>query len=316
MLATVNFDSGAREAFAALRRHRPRSPLMCMELWCGWFTHWGPSRRPGTAEAAGALREILECGASVNLYMAHGSTNFGGWAGANRSGELHDGALRPTTTSYDYDAPIDERGAPTEKFWRFREVLAAHAPGPLPAPPPVPPSLGRPVAVRLDRWAPLEGVLDALGGPETHTATPPTFEELDVDRGVVRYRLEVPGPRPPYPLRVLGLRDRALATVDGVRATVLDERDALLGEVAGPATVDLWVESLGRVNYGPRLAEPKGITGGVLHEWQYLHGVRARPAAARRGRAARGAGADRVPAGAGGRGARPVRRLLRGGRAG
>ncbi|MFD4999182.1 glycoside hydrolase family 35 protein [Streptomyces buecherae] len=278
VLATVNFDAGAREAFAALRRHRPRSPLMCMEFWCGWFTHWGaePVTRDA-AEAAGALREVLECGASVNLYMAHGGTNFGGWAGANRAGELHDGALRPTTTSYDYDAPIDERGAPTEKFWRFREVLADYAPVPLPAPPPAPPSLGRPVAVRLDRWAPLDGVLDALGGPETHAATPPTFEELDVDRGVVRYRFEVPGPRAPYPLRVLGLRDRALVTVDGVRAGVLDERDALLGEVAGPATVELWVESLGRVNYGPRLAEPKGITGGVLHERQYLHGVRARP---------------------------------------
>lgn len=36
------------------------------------------------------------------------------------------------------------------------------------------------------------------------------------------------------------------------------------------------MESLGRVNYGPRLAEPKGITGGILHERQYLHGVRAR----------------------------------------
>ncbi|TJZ51036.1 hypothetical protein FCH28_21300 [Streptomyces piniterrae] len=34
--------------------------------------------------------------------------------------------------------------------------------------------------------------------------------------------------------------------------------------------------SLGRVNYAPRLAESKGITGGLLHERQFLHGVRAR----------------------------------------
>jgi beta-galactosidase len=40
--------------------------------------------------------------------------------------------------------------------------------------------------------------------------------------------------------------------------------------------VELWVESLGRVNYGPRTGEAKGITGGLLHERQYLHGVRAR----------------------------------------
>ncbi|MFE0137243.1 beta-galactosidase, partial [Streptomyces sp. NPDC059037] len=37
----------------------------------------------------------------------------------------------------------------------------------------------------------------------------------------------------------------------------------------------LWVESLGRVNSGPRTGETKGITGGILHERQYLHGVRA-----------------------------------------
>ena len=96
-------------------------------------------------------------------------------------------------------------------------------------------------------------------------------------RGLVRYRVAVPGPRMPYPLTAAGLRDRAVVYVDGVRAGVLTEESATLPEpVAGPAVVELWVESLGRVNYGPRLGEPKGITGGVLHERQYLHGVRAR----------------------------------------
>lgn len=74
-----------------------------------------------------------------------------------------------------------------------------------------------------------------------------------------------------------GLRDRAVVYVDGVRAGVLTSEDAVLAEpVAGPAVVELWVESLGRVNYGPRQAEPKGITDGVRHERQYVHGVRAR----------------------------------------
>jgi beta-galactosidase len=36
------------------------------------------------------------------------------------------------------------------------------------------------------------------------------------------------------------------------------------------------VERLGRVDYGPRLGEAKGITGGILHERQYRHDVRAR----------------------------------------
>lgn len=278
VLATANFGSGAREAFAVLRRHRPSGPLMCTEFWCGWFEHWGAERAvrdPG--DAADALREVLECGASVNIYMAHGGSNFGGWAGANRSGGLHEGALRGTVTSYDYDAPVDEAGLPTEKFRRFREVLARYAEGPLPEVPAPPVRIGGAVAAAVDGWAPLAEVLEVLGDEEVAAPVPPTFEELGVDRGLVRYRVDVPGPRRPYPLSVSGLRDVAVVTVDGVRAGVLAAEEAVLADpVAGPAVVELWVESLGRVAYGPRLAEPKGITGGVRHERQYLHGFRAR----------------------------------------
>jgi beta-galactosidase len=279
VLATVNFGSHARVAFEALRRHRPEGPLMCMEFWCGWFDHWaGEHVVRDPEQAAGVLREILECGASVNLYMAHGGTSFGGWAGANRGGgELHEGPLEPDVTSYDYDAPVDEYGRPTEKFWRFREVLAAYHFGPLPELPPMPAPLGRPAEVTLGAWAPLADVLEALGGEETVAPVPPTFEELHVTRGLVRYEVDVPGPRQPYPLTLRGLRDLAVVYVDGERAGVLTEEEPRLKEpVAGPARVELWVESLGRVNYGPRFGEAKGITGGILHERQYLHGVRAR----------------------------------------
>ncbi|MFI6104990.1 beta-galactosidase family protein [Streptomyces sp. NPDC051310] len=278
VLATVNFGSGAREAFEVLRRHQPRGPLMCMEFWCGWFGHWGDGHAVRDArDAAAALREILECGASVNVYMAHGGSTFGGWAGANRAGPLHDGPLEPTVTSYDYDAPVDEAGLPTAKFWAFRSVLQEYAAAPLPDVPPPPARLAAPVRAAAVEWAPLDGVLEALGDEERSGPVPPDFEELGVDRGLVRYRLRVPGPRRPYPLSVSGLRDRAVVYVDGVRVGVLDAGDAVLAEpVAGPAAVELWVESLGRVNYGPRLGERKGITGGVRHERQYVHGVLAR----------------------------------------
>ncbi|WP_405890837.1 beta-galactosidase [Streptomyces sp. NBC_00133] len=278
VLATANFGSGARDAFATLRRHRPTGPLMCMEFWCGWFDHWGSDRAVrDPADAAAALREILEAGASVNVYMAHGGTSFAGWAGANRAGELHDGELEPTATSYDYDAPIDEYGRPTEKFWRFRDVLAPYLDGAPAELPTAPAALGTPVRAELTDWSPLDDVLEALGDEESEGPVPPTFEELWVDRGLVRYQVRVPGPRRPYPLSVQGLRDLAVVYVDGVRAGVLSGENAALEEpVAGPAEVELWVESLGRVNYGPRTGEPKGITGGVLHERQFLHGIRAR----------------------------------------
>ena len=92
-----------------------------------------PVVRDPREDAAAALREILECGASVNLYMAHGGTSFGGLGGGQPGGAAaRRGGSCPTVTSYDYDAPVDEHGRPTEKFWRFREVLAEYADGPLP----------------------------------------------------------------------------------------------------------------------------------------------------------------------------------------
>lgn len=228
LLATANFGSGAREAFEVLRRHQPKGPLMCMEFWCGWFEHWGAEpivRKP--EQATEALREILECGASVNIYMAHGGTNFAGWAGANRSGPIQDQDFLPTVTSYDYDAPIDEYGRPTEKFRLFREVLAEYADGPLPELPPEPVGLAAPVRAELTDWAPLGAVLDALGDEEAASSgVPPTFEELGVDRGLVRYQVSVPGPRKPYALDVTGLRDRAVVYVNGVREGCSPRRTA------------------------------------------------------------------------------------------
>ena len=276
VLATVNFGSDPEKAFAILRAHRPDDPLFCMEFWCGWFDHWGQkhvTRDP--ADAADVLARMLELGGSVNLYMAHGGTNFGTTAGANQVGELATGQWRPTVTSYDYDAPIDERGLPTEKFWLFREVLSRYTddlPDVPPPPPLLPAATLTPVAsVRLT------DAMDAIALPAVRTATPPTFEEMGLEHGLALHRMEIPGPRKPYPLTVRGLHDRAHVFVDGELITVL-ERDQPAPEllVGGYATVELLVESMGRTNYGPQTGEGKGILGGVLHGQQYLHGIETR----------------------------------------
>ncbi|MFI6923844.1 beta-galactosidase family protein [Nonomuraea spiralis] len=277
VLATVNFGSDPDRAFATLREHRPDDPLFCMEFWCGWFDHWGQQHMARDAgDAAAVLERILELGASVNLYMAHGGTNFGTWAGANQTGERAMGDWRPTVTSYDYDAPIDERGAPTEKFWRFREVLSRFA-GEPPEVPPVPDVLPA-ATLRPVQSVSLREALEAVAGPEVSAPVPPSFEELGLEHGLVLYRGEVPGPRGAYRLRLPGLRDRAHVLVDGVLAGVF-ERDAEEPEVtvSGPATVEVLVESMGRTNYGPLTGESKGLTGGVLHHQQYLNGWSARP---------------------------------------
>ncbi|WP_338483133.1 beta-galactosidase family protein [Streptomyces sp. SCSIO 75703] len=276
-LATVNFGSRPDEGFAALRRHRPADPPMCMEFWCGWFDHWGEEhtvRDP--AEAAAVLERTLALGASVNLYMAHGGTNFGTWAGANRAGAGHDGAYQPTVTSYDYAAPIDERGAPTATFHAFREILARY--GEPTEPEPLGPTLD-PARLPVDASLPLADALPLLGTREVASPTPLSFEELGIGHGLVRYRVRIPGPRGPLPLTLGGLGDRAHVRLDGEHLATLWRDDGARPEAAVPeggADLEILVESMGRTNYGPGLGERKGL-GSVRHGNQYLHGWTALP---------------------------------------
>ncbi|CAL9418518.1 Beta-galactosidase [Actinosynnema sp. ALI-1.44] len=289
-LATVNFGSDAAGQFGELRRHRPRDPLFCMEFWDGWFDHWGDRHVVRAPEdAAAALDEVLAAGASVNLYLAHGGTNFGFWAGANAGGEVHDGAYRPTVTSYDYDAPMDEAGNPTPKYWAFREVIGRYTPLPPPpttttsttttstAPEAAPPTLPA-RTVPLTRSVRL---FDVFNHPTIQSPHLPTFEQVGQHQGFLLHRTTVPGPRPPLPLRLRDLRDRAQLYVDGtLRATysrAADPQAVETTDIPGGVTVELLVEAMGRINYGPLLGEHKGIVGGVLHERQHLHGWETTP---------------------------------------
>ncbi|WP_320774506.1 glycoside hydrolase family 35 protein [Streptomyces sp. CRN 30] len=279
-LATVNFGSRAAGSLARLRRTRPDDPLMCAEFWCGWFDHWGERhvvRDP--ADAAKTLAEILETGASVNLYMAHGGTNFATWAGANAADPATGEGYLPTVTSYDYDAPIDERGAATAKFHALREVLAAYADGPLPEPPPPAPLLP-PASIPLTESLRLFDVLGHLAGDEVRAPEPPSFEELGIAHGLVLYGTRIPGPRGPYALTAHRLADRAHVFLDGAPLGVLERgASASLPDVAVPgphARLELLVESMGRINYGSGDPDRKGV-GRVLHTQQRLHDWTARP---------------------------------------
>ena len=123
---TGSFGSRVPERLAELRRHQPTGPLMCAEFWDGWFDWWGGVHHTTSVAAAAAeLDALLAAGASVNIYMFHGGTNFGHTGGANDKGRY-----LPIVTSYDYDAPLDEAGNPTEKYFAFRDVIARYAPVP------------------------------------------------------------------------------------------------------------------------------------------------------------------------------------------
>lgn len=275
--ATVNFGSRPAEAFAALRAARPGDPVFCMEFWNGWFDHFGePHHRRDPAEAAAVLDTVLAEGASVNIYMGHGGTNFGWWAGANHTGRREgDPGYQPTVTSYDYDAPVGEAGELTPKFHAFREVIARHLQVPGHQAPPRPARV-TPQSVAARPVAALRDVLDRLGPEPVRRPTPEPMEKLGFTHGLVHYRHRVDGPPGPAELRVDGVRDLAQVFADGRLVGTLerDLPDATLPLDVPDAGLELeiLVEPLGRVNYGPLLADRKGLIGGVRLDHQFLHG--------------------------------------------
>ncbi|MFI8339519.1 beta-galactosidase family protein [Streptomyces sp. NPDC085639] len=281
-LATATFGARPAERLEALRRYQRTGPLAAMEFWIGWFDHWGEDHHVRAVDdAARSLDELLATGASVNLYMAHGGTNFGFWAGANHSGSRPgEAGYQPTVTSYDYDAPIGEAGELTPKFHAFREVIGKYVPlpdTPLPEPPPrITPALATPAGT-----AELLGHLDLLGGPPVLRPAPESMERLGQSHGLIHYRTTVTGPRPAMPVRIDGLGDRAYLFADGAPLGVLDRNapdegpDLPVGEEG--VVLDVLVRAQGRVNYGPLLDDRKGIWRGVRHGHQLLFEWEIRP---------------------------------------
>ena len=116
VLAVINYGPGeARKDFAKLATLRPHQPMMTGEYWDGWFDAWGDKQHVHTDADAQAkeIEWILAQSYSLNLYMFHGGTSFGFMNGANY-GSSPGSAYSPQTTSYDYDAALDEAGRPTK----------------------------------------------------------------------------------------------------------------------------------------------------------------------------------------------------------
>nr|WP_030902410.1 beta-galactosidase family protein [Streptomyces sp. NRRL F-5126] len=268
-LAAVTFGSRPRDAAALLRSRRPGEPFLCAELWGGWFDHWGEKHHVRSAgSAARAMEGVVAADGSVSLYMAHGGTNFGLWAGAN-----HDGAaIRPTVTSYDSDAPIAEHGALTPKFFALRERLTTLNGVPAPPPPADPPRL-EPRTLPVTRGAALLEALRTMSEP-VHAPGPLSFEELGQSAGLVLYEARPLLPPGEHEITVTGLHDRAQVFADSRPVAVLDRETAAF-TLSGNGTrvrLELLVENQGRINYGPLLGQGKGILGGVRVERRLVHG--------------------------------------------
>ncbi len=257
---TMNFGAGADidQQFAKLKSLRPDSPLMCSEYWSGWFDKWGANHETRSAEAmVSGIDAMLSRGISFSLYMTHGGTNWGHWAGANSPG------FAPDVTSYDYDAPISESGQPTSKYWLLRKTLEKHSNQKrLPSLP----TLIHPTTVTRFTFSEVAPLFDNL--PEAKSDFDiHTMENYDQGFGSILYRTTLPRLEVASRLVVSNAHDYAQVFVDGVFVGKLDrrlgEKEVVLPPCEEGARLDILVEAMGRINFGRAIKDFKGITDKV-----------------------------------------------------
>lgn len=270
---TINFGSRTEESFKMLENYQTNMPKMVMEFWIGWFDHW---EHEHITRKADDIREeliyMLENDISVNFYMFHGGTNFGFMNGAN----YHD-EQRCTVTSYDYDALLTEAGDLTEKYHLVKDILKKyehkikkhknHKYFSVKESKKM--NYGE---VEFTEYGTFKENLDLISKHYT-SPYPLTMEELDQDYGFILYKTTIKGKLEALKLNLQEVRDRALVYLNGEYQGVIDrnnKQEILLSADGPESTLEILVENMARINYGPLLKDPKGITEGVRIGNQFL----------------------------------------------
>lgn len=261
LLWTMNFGTGSNidAQFKRLKQLRPETPLICSEFWSGWFDKWGARHetRPAKAMVEG-IDEMLSKNISFSLYMTHGGTSFGHWAGANSPG------FAPDVTSYDYDAPINEYGHATPKFWELRKTMQKYNGGKrLPdVPKPAAPIITIP-KMTLTEFSPLD-----LGmSMPTTSHDIKSFEEMNLGWGAMFYETKLPQIEKSSRLSLNEAHDYAQIFIDNKLIGTIDrtknEKSIKLPPVKQGATLTILIEAMGRINFGRAVKDFKGITESV-----------------------------------------------------
>ena len=269
---TMNFGTGANidQQFRRLGELRPDAPKMCSEFWSGWFDKWGAQHETRPAkDMVDGMDEMLSKGISFSLYMTHGGTSFGHWAGANSPG------FAPDVTSYDYDAPINEQGLPTSKYWELRTMMQKYSLSPAPSPKgkgnkvvlPAVPKAPMPI-IEVPQFR-LEKVMDLCGlvTRRVENRDVLTMEDMDCGWGMIQYTTTLPDIPRKSVLTLNDCHDYAQIWVNhqfvGSIDRVKNEKSLMLPPVKKGDVLNILVEAMGRINFGRAIKDFKGITSDV-----------------------------------------------------
>jgi beta-galactosidase len=267
---TGNFGSKAEESFHKLREYEKEGPLMCMEFWNGWFDHWGEQHHTRDAQdAAKVFEDMLKAGASVNFYMFHGGTNFGFYSGAN-----HSDVYQPTVTSYDYDCLLTEDGERTEKYYLVKDLIKKYHNFE---------EIELSTNIKKKAYDEVEliekvSLFDTLSSISKPVYSPyiQSMEEIGQNYGLILYRTEVKGPRKNCSMTLMDMHDRAQVFVNKqYKGTIYRnhvDKKIILDFDEEVNILEILVENMGRINYGPYLKDFKGISENVRLDYQFHYG--------------------------------------------
>jgi len=263
-MTASNFGSQPKEYFDFVKKYAPNQPSICMEYWLGWFDYWGaPHHVRDAKDATDTLEEMIEYGASFNLYTFAGGTNFGFINGANYDA----GKYMPTITSYDFDGVLSEAGDLTPKYYMIKELLEKHY-GKAPE---IPVSDTKKIGYGMVFLSSAARLFDNLNNISNNVRSsfPLTMEQLKQNFGFIVYSTEIEGPIEQFPLNLEEVHDRAIIYIDnkfvGIKERAMNRNDEILISLKEneKIKVDILLENMGRVNYGPALPDMKGILNGV-----------------------------------------------------
>jgi beta-galactosidase len=268
----IGLDSGSEDAdFMIAGNHNPNVPVFSSETYPGWLTHWFEKwQRPDTNALKKEVTYLLKTNRSFNLYVIHGGTNFGFTAGANA---FNSNQFQPDVTSYDYDAPINENGAPTPKYFMLRRLIQQYTGAKLAAlPEPI-----KKISIPSFPLYKINSIWQHLPQPIL-SPQPIPFEYFNQNQGVAIYKTTLVGHHSGK-LKIWEPHDYALVFLDGKLIDTV-YRDGGKWEVELPKTtslnpvLEIMVEGMGHINFAQFMTDRKGITdrvtlnGMTLMNWE------------------------------------------------
>ncbi|MEO7044746.1 MAG: beta-galactosidase family protein [Ferruginibacter sp.] len=270
--AAIGLDSGGDSTdFARAKQHNPNVPAFSGETYPGWLTHWGEQwQRPDTNGLKKEIEFLLQNKKSFNFYVIHGGTNFGFTAGANAFSPT---AYQPDITSYDYDAPINEQGDPTPKYFMLRRLIQQYVSYKIPDVPAAIKTIEIPAIEMKKAYSLWDYKLSSI-----KSSQPNPMEDYGQNQGLILYKTKLIGHKSGK-LKIWEPHDYALVFLNGKFIDTV-YRDGGNWEVNLPKTdeafpeLEILVEGMGHINFAQFMIDRKGITdrvtlnGMTLMNWE------------------------------------------------